>query len=104
MPIKTLFITPPLTQLNTSYPASPYLKGFLKLHGHEVFQADLSIEVMNAIFSQNGFSALFDQFPANHKRLSRNSQHILSNADMKANRGGSNMGMAKIFNKNGFSY
>jgi hypothetical protein len=81
MPIKTLLITPPFTQLNTSYPASPYLKGFLKLHGHEVFQADLSIEVMNAIFSQNGFSALFDQFPANHKRLSQNSRHILSNAE-----------------------
>ena len=80
MPIKTLFITPPFTQLNTSYPASPYLKGFLKLHGHEVFQADLSIEVMNAIFSQNGFQALFDQFSANHKRLSQNSHHILSNA------------------------
>ncbi|MBL7032106.1 MAG: radical SAM protein [Nitrospira sp.] len=81
MPIKTLLITPPFTQLNTTYPASPYLKGFLKQHGYEVFQADLSIEVMNAIFSQNGFAALFEQFPANHVQLSQNSRHILSNAE-----------------------
>ena len=56
MPVKTLLITPPFTQLNTPYPASPYLKGFLKLHGYDVFQADLSIEVINAIFSRERIS------------------------------------------------
>lgn len=78
MPIKTLLITPPFTQLNTPYPASPYLKGFLKLHGYEAIQADLSIEVMNAVFSQKGFQTLFDRVDAS-KPLSPNSLRILSN-------------------------
>ncbi|MBS1128350.1 MAG: radical protein, partial [Nitrospirae bacterium] len=41
MPKNILLITPPFSQLNTTYPATPYLKGFLKLHGYRVFQADL---------------------------------------------------------------
>jgi len=80
MPIKTLLITPPFTQLNTAYPATPYLNGFLKLHGYEAAQADLSIEVMNAIFSQKGFQTLFDQLSAS-KTLSPNSLRILKNRD-----------------------
>jgi tRNA A37 methylthiotransferase MiaB len=80
MPIKILLITPPFTQLNTAYPATPYLKGFLKLHGYESAQADLSIELMNAIFSQKGFQTLFDQLSAN-KTLSPNSLRIMKNRD-----------------------
>jgi hypothetical protein len=79
MPVKILLITPPFTQLNTPYPASPYLKGFLKQHGYEVFQADLSIEVMNVIFSGKGFQKLFDRLSAGEKQLSQNSNHILNN-------------------------
>ena len=79
MPIKILLITPPFTQLNTPYPASPYLKGFLKLHGYEVFQADLGIEVMNAIFSGKGFQKLFDHLSTGQSQLSQNSNRILSN-------------------------
>ncbi len=81
MPIKTLLITPPFTQLNTPYPATPYLKGFLKLHGHETFQADLSIEVMNVIFSRKGFQKLFDNLAAGNRQLSQNSSRILKNKD-----------------------
>jgi hypothetical protein len=79
MPIKILLITPPFTQLNTPYPASPYLKGFLKQHGYEVFQADLSIEVMNVIFSRKGFQKLFDRLSAGGKKLSKNLNRILNN-------------------------
>ena len=60
MPVKTLLITPPFTQLNTPYPATPYLTGFLKSQGYDVFQADLGIELINAIFSRDGFQKLFD--------------------------------------------
>jgi len=59
MPIKTLIITPPFTQLNTPYPATPYLTGFLKSQGYDVFQADLGIELINTIFSREGFQELF---------------------------------------------
>ena len=58
--LKILLITPPFTQLNTPYPATPHLKGFLKLHGYEVFQADLGIELINTIFSREGFQELFE--------------------------------------------
>jgi radical SAM superfamily enzyme YgiQ (UPF0313 family) len=77
--MKILLITPPFTQLNTPYPATPYLKGFLKSQGYEVFQADLGIELINKIFSREGFQDLFDSIHQSGKRLSPNSCHILKN-------------------------
>ncbi len=76
---KILLITPPFTQLNTPYPASTYLKGFLKLHGYDVRQADLGIELINDIFSQDGFLRLFSFAKKNRPRLSQNSVRILHN-------------------------
>jgi hypothetical protein len=54
------FITPPFTQLNTPYPATAYLKGFLNTKGISSFQSDLGIEVMMAIFSKKGLKHLFE--------------------------------------------
>ncbi len=79
MPYKILLLTPPFTQLNTTYPATPYLKGFLKLHGYEVFQVDLGIELINRIFSLDGFYKLFAFVNDGHEPLSRNSLRILRN-------------------------
>jgi hypothetical protein len=59
MPPTILLITPPFTQLNTPYPATLFLKGFLRLHGYDVFQADLGIELINRIFSRPGIQSLF---------------------------------------------
>ncbi len=56
---RLLLITPPLTQINTPYPATAYLTGFLKSRGHEVYQADLGIELVLALFSQKGLTRLF---------------------------------------------
>lgn len=78
--MKTLLITPPFTQLNTPYPATPYLKGFLKSQGYGVFQADLGIELINAIFSREGFQELFDAINQSSKKLSPNSRRIIKNA------------------------
>jgi hypothetical protein len=74
---KILLITPPFTQLNTPYPATPYLKGFLTQHGHEVFQADLGIELINRIFSRQGFEALFATARKDFGKCSPNSRVIL---------------------------
>ncbi len=52
-------ITPPFTQLNTPYPATAYLKGFLNTKGITSFQSDLGIEVINTLFSENGLRDLF---------------------------------------------
>lgn len=45
--MKYLLITPPLTQLNTPYPATAVLKGYLEGCGHMVAQADLGIELVD---------------------------------------------------------
>ncbi|MHB8137321.1 MAG: B12-binding domain-containing radical SAM protein [Smithellaceae bacterium] len=77
--MKTLLITPPFTQLNTPYPATPYLKGFLKAQGCDVFQVDLGIELINRIYCREGFQELFDSIHQSGKKLSPNSRHILKN-------------------------
>jgi radical SAM superfamily enzyme YgiQ (UPF0313 family) len=66
-PMKILLLTPPLTQLNTPYAASPYLKGFLVAEGHEVMQADLGIELVNRLFSRQGLSEAFLKATINRK-------------------------------------
>lgn len=56
-----LLITPPFTQLNTPYPATAYLKGFLNTKGIPAVQADMGIEVTLALFSKQGLQRLFAQ-------------------------------------------
>ena len=51
--MRILLITPPLTQLNTPYPATAYLKGYYAAQGHEVRQVDLGIEVADRVLSRN---------------------------------------------------
>lgn len=52
-------ITPPFTQLNTPYPATAYLKGFLNTKHIPSYQSDLGIEVILALFSKEGLTELF---------------------------------------------
>lgn len=52
--------TPPFTQLNTPYPATAYLKGFLNTRGISSRQADLGIDVILKIFSREGLLRLFE--------------------------------------------
>jgi len=54
-----LLITPPFTQLNTPYPGTAYLKGFLNTKGITSFQMDLGIEVILKIFSKEGLLSVF---------------------------------------------
>jgi hypothetical protein len=63
-----LLITPPFTQLNTPYPATAYLKGFLNTKNISAFQMDLGIEVILALFSKESLLALF-QFAAEHDSI-----------------------------------
>ncbi|GAO45527.1 B12-binding domain-containing radical SAM protein [Flavihumibacter petaseus] len=68
MPVSVYLLTPPFTQLNTPYPATAYLKGFLNTKGISAYQSDLGIEVTNLLFSKNGlvslFAAIADKYPA----------------------------------------
>ena len=72
-----LIITPPFTQLNTPYPASAYLKGFLNTKGISAKQADLGIEVILAIFSKKGLSDLFTEAAKCKSELTDNASRIL---------------------------
>jgi radical SAM superfamily enzyme YgiQ (UPF0313 family)/uncharacterized membrane protein len=57
---KVILITPPFTQLNTPYPATAYLKGFLNTISVDSYQIDLGLEVILRIFSKDGLKKLFD--------------------------------------------
>jgi len=57
-----LLITPPFTQLNTPYPATAYLKGFLNTKNIASYQADLGIEVTLKIFCREGLKKMFSLF------------------------------------------
>lgn len=73
-----LFILPPFTQINTPYPSTAYLKGYLATRGIASAQADLSLEVILAIFSKEGITALFDEAGKGKTKLSANSRKILA--------------------------
>ncbi len=71
-------ITPPFTQLNTPYPATAYIKGFLNTKGIPSVQADLGIEVTLAIFNKEGLTKLFKAINSKEWELSPNCQRILA--------------------------
>ncbi len=79
----TVFLfTPPFTQLNTPYPATAYLKGFLNTKNIHSFQADLGIEVTIALFSKNGLEKMFAYIDANHSRaISANATRMIALKD-----------------------
>ena len=80
MKTKIFLITPPFTQLNTPYPATAYIKGFLNTKNMESVQADLGIEVILELFSKTGLEKLFqiksEQFKVEER--SPNAQRILT--------------------------
>jgi len=72
-----LLITPPFTQLNTPYPATAYIKGFLNTKNISSHQVDLGIEVILEIFSQSGLEKIFAK-PIDLNKISDNSKRIFS--------------------------
>jgi len=80
MQTKLFLITPPFTQLNTPYPATAYIKGFLNTKGIASVQADLGIEVILQLFSRNGLTEIFHQSVTNRQK-SPNAQRIEALSD-----------------------
>ena len=66
--MRILLATPPMTQLNTPYPATAYLTGFLRQHAArldiEVEQADLAIELFLRVFSRAGIQRVLGELTA----------------------------------------
>ena len=76
-----LLITPPFTQLNTPYPATAYLKGFLKTKNISAYQMDLGIEVILELFSKEGLESLFQVSGSRLEEFGPNSQRIFALKD-----------------------
>ena len=74
---RILLITPPLTQLNTPYPATAYIKGFLVGRGYEVTQADLGLQLVLRLFSAAGLQRVFAEIEAGNFALSDNATRML---------------------------
>lgn len=56
--MRVLLLTPPMTQLNTPYPATAYLTGFLRSRAVDARQFDPAIELVNRLFSRRGLERI----------------------------------------------
>lgn len=83
--MRILLLLPPMTQLNTPYPATAYLKGFLGLHAEaadlEVVQADVAIELFLALFSRDGLVRVLDVLAQKSLDDAPAAAHLLDNAE-----------------------
>jgi hypothetical protein len=76
MTSRVLLLTPPFTQLNTPYPATAYLKGFLHTRNITAHQADLGIEVILSLFSKKGLENFFAKLDKLDLELGENTYRI----------------------------
>ena len=56
--MKVLSLIPPMTQLNTPYPSTAYLTGFLRSRGVDAQQADLALALVLQLMSHSGLIQL----------------------------------------------
>jgi hypothetical protein len=54
--LRVLGLIPPMTQLNTPYPSTAYLTGFMREQGIDAVQHDLALELVLKLFSFQGLS------------------------------------------------
>ncbi len=73
-----LLLIPPLTQLNTPYPSTAFLTGFLRSRGITCHQADLGIEMVLRLFSRTGLQAVFEQVRAIGEKLPDEAKQMLA--------------------------
>ncbi len=64
--MKLLLVTPPMTQLNTPYPATAYLTGYLRTRGHDVAQADPALAWVLRLISPKGITRIASALPEQH--------------------------------------
>jgi hypothetical protein len=57
-PLRVLSVIPPMTQLNTPYPSTAYLTGFLRSRGITSFQEDLALALVLRLLSAEGLRAV----------------------------------------------
>ncbi|CAI09154.1 conserved hypothetical protein,predicted radical-SAM emzyme [Aromatoleum aromaticum EbN1] len=62
--LRVLSVIPPMTQLNTPYPSTAYLTGFLRSRGIDAVQEDLALALVLRLFSGDGLAAIRDNIEA----------------------------------------
>ena len=65
-----------MTQLNTPYPSTAYITGFLRSRGVDAVQDDLALKLVLRLFSATGLAAIREQISAAH---SENSSIVIRN-------------------------
>jgi len=81
-PFRVLSLIPPMTQLNTPYPSTAYLTGFLRSRGIAAFQEDLALELVLRLFSPGGLEAVRGRAEAvPERRRSRSAKSFLRHFD-----------------------
>jgi len=58
--VKVLSVIPPLVQINTPYPATSFITGFLRSIDHDAVQADIGLSLVLELFSKNGLGLIRD--------------------------------------------
>ncbi|MDP2432761.1 MAG: B12-binding domain-containing radical SAM protein [Pseudomonadota bacterium] len=66
--MRVLSVIPPMTQLNTPYPSTAYLTGFLRSRGVDAVQEDLALALVLRLFSPEGLRAIRSCLTALPKR------------------------------------
>ena len=62
--LRVLSVIPPMTQLNTPYPSTAYLTGFLRSRGVESAQEDLALALVLQLFSAAGLESVRSEIDA----------------------------------------
>ncbi len=62
--LRVLAVIPPMTQLNTPYPSTAYLTGFLRSRGVDAQQCDLALALVLTLLSRTGLQAVRDELLA----------------------------------------
>ncbi len=73
--LRVLLFTPPMTQLNTPYPATAYLTGFLRQQGYDTVQADPALELVLRLFSREGLTRIRAKIFQDGEKTSAPSKH-----------------------------
>lgn len=62
---RILSVIPPMTQLNTPYPSTAYLTGFLRSRGFDAVQEDLALQLVLKLLSSDGLRQIGQVVEAN---------------------------------------
>lgn len=84
-PPNVLALIPPMTQLNTPYPATAYLTGFLRSREVPIAQADLALELVLSVMTAAGLEALAAAVEQRHvKRRTEAERSFLAASEIYA--------------------